>query len=105
MAKVLHLDIKPENILVGEDGSARFGDFGISRLLNKKTEWLTHSHGTMMYHPPETFLTKSFKALPLDIWALGMSMYFLATGTFPFQNRSNLKEFRMLVATQEYYDG
>ena len=75
VVKVVHLDIKPENILVDKDGVSKFADFGVSRFFDKKTEWLSSVSGTRTYHAPESFTQTRFRGRPLDIWALGVTFY------------------------------
>lgn len=99
MASVVHLDIKPENILVGIDEVAKFGDFGVSRVFNKKTEWLSQAQGTRPYHAPEVWTEKTFKAPPLDIWALGVTFFYLATGKLPFMAMDFKKLKTLIVET------
>lgn len=100
VASVVHLDIKPENIMVDQNGVAKFGDFGISRIFNKNTEWLTQAQGTRLYHAPEAWTQKTFKAKPLDIWALGATFYELYAGESPFY-QNELKKLKEKIINEE----
>ncbi|XP_046895353.1 calcium/calmodulin-dependent protein kinase type II subunit beta-like, partial [Hypomesus transpacificus] len=83
---VLHRDIKPENLLV-ETGSAvpriRVLDFGCGCIIQEApyTEFL----GTKMYIPPEWYLHGSYKAVPSAVWQLGVLLYNVLSGIFPFR--------------------
>jgi serine/threonine protein kinase len=81
--KQLHRDIKPGNILVNSDGSVKLSDFGISKTLDNTANICDTFVGTATYMSPERAigLDYSFSA---DIWSLGMVVYELATGEFPF---------------------
>ncbi|XP_046871124.1 serine/threonine-protein kinase pim-3-like [Hypomesus transpacificus] len=83
---VLHRDIKPENLLV-ETGSAvpriRVLDFGCGCIIQEApyTEFL----GTKMYIPPEWYLHGSYRAVPSAVWQLGVLLYNVLSGIFPFR--------------------
>lgn len=84
MVKVVHLDIKPENILVSEEGVAKFGDFGVSKLVLSIDFQMKRAEGTKLFQAPETWIGSGFKPFPLDIWALGITFFYLSTGDYPF---------------------
>jgi len=69
---VVHRDLKPSNILVGGDGRARIGDFGVSRLLDASTITLAGTTlGTVAYMAPEQ-LEGERVGPAADIWSLGL---------------------------------
>ena len=53
-----------------------------------------------MFLPPETWLQRKFKGKPVDIWALGITFYFLTVGRYPF-NCTDMSKFNKIVETQE----
>ena len=80
---IIHQDIKPDNILIGDDGKFIISDFGISRKLEhtfRKSTNKVESSGILAYMGPEHFSEKPFIAGTSDIWSLGMSIYELLTG-------------------------
>ena len=79
---IIHRDIKPENILIDASGTARLADFGISRIVERLTQSITVM-GTPPYLPPE-YARGALHAMS-DIYALGIVLYEMATGTFPFR--------------------
>ncbi|XP_062310142.1 serine/threonine-protein kinase prk-2-like [Osmerus eperlanus] len=88
---VLHRDIKPENLLV-ETGSAvpriRVLDFGCGCIIQEApyTEFL----GTKMYIPPEWYLHGSYQAVPSAVWQLGVLLYNMLSGIFPFRTPDHI---------------
>ncbi len=85
---IVHRDIKPQNVIIQEDGRVKIMDFGIASRLNSNELTQTNSvMGTVYYLPPEQAngTTSSFKS---DIYSLGILMYELVTGSVPFKGDS-----------------
>lgn len=81
---VLHLDLKPANILVTPDGEARLLDFGISRILNEtQTTELTAPLLTLQYASPEQ-LSAQPVGMASDEFSLATVLYRLLTGRLPY---------------------
>lgn len=82
--KIIHRDIKPENILIDKHDDVKLADFGICEKL--KEDGLTSStRGTNLCFAPEAFLGKAFQGKRGDIWACGVTLYFMITGgKYPF---------------------
>lgn len=81
---VVHRDLKPGNIWLGRDGTAKLGDFGLARAVDR--DRLTQEGrmvGTVAYLPPEQALGKAPDARS-DLYALGASLYEMVTGRPPF---------------------
>jgi serine/threonine protein kinase len=81
--KQLHRDIKPGNILVNSDGSVKLSDFGISKTLDNTANICDTFVGTATYMSPERAVGQDY-SFSADIWSLGIVLYELATGEFPF---------------------
>lgn len=84
---IAHRDIKPENIFLDKYNRIKLADFGFARqftddrISNEKC-------GSMMYSAPEIFKTQTVDPFQTDIWSLGATFFYMATGKFPFTNRS-----------------
>ena len=70
---ILHLDIKPQNILLGPDSRAKICDFGFSV---QCVSPIAHGGGTPHYIPPE-YLNAGERGRPADVWAFGITMLFV----------------------------
>ena len=85
---VVHRDIKPQNILLTEDGTVKVSDFGIARALASSTRSRTSSvMGTPQYMAPEQWASGSLDGR-LDQYALGIVFYEMLAGATPFQGDS-----------------
>ncbi len=85
---IIHRDIKPQNILILDNGLVKITDFGIAVALNSTQLTQTNSvMGSVHYLPPEQAAGKgaTFKS---DIYSLGILMYELVTGTLPFRGEN-----------------
>ena len=84
---IVHRDIKLENILIDINNTIKICDFGIGRILSSSEELLYDQCGTPMYMAPEILTCskeKGYKAFPIDIWAAGIALYIMLSGTLPF---------------------
>lgn len=87
LQNVVHGDIKPQNILVGEDGIIKIADFGISKMMSGSSQKLADAAGTPAFMSPEICeLTDGaeFSGQLADVWALGATMFMLRFGHPPF---------------------
>jgi len=83
---IIHRDIKPQNILLTADLTAKLTDFGVARIL-EETEYAKTVTGTRRYMAPEQY-TKNYDRR-VDIYATGLILYEMLTGGYPFKGDTN----------------
>lgn len=85
---IIHRDIKPQNILIMDDGLIKITDFGIAVAMNATQLTQTNSvMGSVHYLPPEQASGKG-ATLQSDIYSIGILMYELLTGKLPFKGEN-----------------
>mmetsp|Transcript_95493 Transcript_95493/g.154038 ORF Transcript_95493/g.154038 Transcript_95493/m.154038 type:complete len:405 (-) Transcript_95493:21-1235(-) len=88
---VVHRDIKPSNLQLTSDGKLKIIDFGVAESLEMFSELdvTVKFAGTPSFQPPEVALgERSFSATKVDIWAAGVTLYYMVEGSAPFKGDS-----------------
>lgn len=79
---VCHRDLKPENVLYVSNTLIKIGDFGFSTPFTD--EALSTFCGSPAFAAPELLQEQNYLGPPVDIWALGATLYYMVTGNVPF---------------------
>lgn len=82
-AGFIHRDVKPENVLIADDGRIKIGDFGLARAVTSSTS-TGALLGTVAYISPELVLGKPADARS-DVYSVGIMLYEMLTGRQPFE--------------------
>lgn len=90
-AHVIHRDIKPENILIDENDNVKLADFGVSTIMENGCDDINTTAGSNYYFSPEACLGSNYKGRSSDIWACGVTLYFMVTKKYPFTS-SNIPD-------------
>ena len=98
--KIAHSDIKPSNILIDQYGRIKVCDFGLARVVGE--DGSDQKQGSLCFMAPEIFSEKVFDPMKADIWALGVTFYFLATHHYPFSPRNTPDAIKKLVCEGIY---
>ena len=89
-AGFIHRDVKPENVLIAEDGRIKISDFGLARATSANTASGQQLLGTIAYLAPE-LVTQGTADARTDIYALGIMLYELLTGEQPYQGEQPMQ--------------
>lgn len=93
---LIHQDIKPDNILISDEGLYMITDFGISArvrsTIRNGMQAGEQSGGTLAYMGPERFSSRPRPIMASDIWSLGAMMYEIICGNPPFGNNGGLMQ-------------
>ncbi|KAK9823463.1 hypothetical protein WJX72_002919 [[Myrmecia] bisecta] len=98
--KVVHGDLKPENVLMSARGNVTLSDFGCSKVIGSANEYLERCNGTPAFLAPEMMTPQSrYRGRPTDIYALGACLYTFVFGRIPF-NAPNVFKLFQIVQTE-----
>ncbi|MBB2976209.1 serine/threonine-protein kinase [Microbacterium endophyticum] len=89
-AGIVHRDVKPENVLLAEDGRIKIGDFGLARATTANTATGQMLLGTIAYLAPE-LVTRGTADARSDIYALGIMLYEMLTGDQPYKGEQPMQ--------------
>ena len=76
--RILHRDLKPQNLLIDKNGIIKLADFGLARAFGVPIKTLTHEVLTLWYRAPEILLGQKEYSTPVDIWSLGLIFFEMA---------------------------
>lgn len=77
---ILHRDLKPQNLLINDEGELKLADFGLARAFGIPVRSYTHEVVTLWYRAPEVLMESTRYSTPLDIWSCGCIFTEMATG-------------------------
>lgn len=98
---IVHRDIKADNILIFADTQViKLADFGFADTIKPDSPYFTNFPGTLAYSPPEVLMGRPHLGPPRDMWSLGVLVYILLTGRYPFGSQATQKT-KMRVLNDE----
>uniref|UniRef100_A0A8D0AKF6 cyclin-dependent kinase n=1 Tax=Sander lucioperca TaxID=283035 RepID=A0A8D0AKF6_SANLU len=108
--KILHRDLKPQNLLINETGELKLADFGLARAKSVPTKTYSNEVVTLWYRPPDVLLGSTEYSTPIDMWGVGCILNEMATGHPMFPGATVKEElhliFRLLgTPTEETWSG
>ena len=92
-----HLDFKPSNILLDKNGRPKLADFGLCKHF-EQGQYCKEFFGSPAFTSPEIVKHKNFDPFKADVWAFGVTVYYIATGEYPF-NPKNVISLRNEICT------
>jgi len=78
--RVLHRDLKPQNLLINERGELKLADFGLARAKSVPTKTYSTEVVTLWYRPPDVLLGSAEYSTPIDMWGVGCILYEMVVG-------------------------
>ncbi|XP_078260408.1 cyclin-dependent kinase 2-like isoform X6 [Rhinoraja longicauda] len=69
--RVLHRDLKPQNLLINDGGAIKLADFGLARAFGVPVRTYTHEVVTLWYRAPEILMGCKFYSTAVDVWSIG----------------------------------
>lgn len=101
--KVLHRDLKPQNLLISEQGELKLADFGLARAKSVPSQTYSNEVVTLWYRPPDVLLGSKDYSWQLDIWGVGCIFLEMLWGhpVFPGvkNHKDQLQKIFMLLGT------
>mmetsp|Transcript_4871 Transcript_4871/g.18268 ORF Transcript_4871/g.18268 Transcript_4871/m.18268 type:complete len:1298 (-) Transcript_4871:2929-6822(-) len=95
---VVHLDIKPDNLMISPDRVLKISDFGVSHQFKLfEGDRCKNFFGTPTFACPQIARGDDFSGEKADIWACGITLYFLITGKYPFEGESVFQLYENIV--------
>ena len=90
--RVLHRDLKPQNLLIDDKGTIKLADFDLARAFGIPIRVYTHEVVTLWYRSPEVLLGSARYSTPVDIWSIGTIFAELATKKPLFHGDSEIDQ-------------
>jgi negative regulator of the PHO system len=94
--KVLHRDLKPQNLLLTKDGTLKLADFGLARAFGIPVHTYSNEVVTLWYRPPDVLLGSTNYSTSIDIWSAGCILAELYTGRPLFPGKNNDDQLLMI---------
>ena len=103
--KVLHRDLKPQNLLINREGELKLADFGLARAFGIPVRQYTHEVVTLWYRAPDVLMGSRRYTTPVDIWSIGCIIAEMHNGRPLFPGTSEADQldliFRLLGTPNE----
>ncbi|XP_043208743.1 serine/threonine-protein kinase H1-like [Amphibalanus amphitrite] len=105
---VTHRDLKPDNVLYyhpGADSKVLITDFGLAAARQRDEDIYMYTPcGTPEYIAPEVVTRRPYTC-SVDLWAVGVTAFIMLSGTFPFENNSRLRLYKLIMRAKFSFEG
>ena len=96
--KVLHRDLKPQNLLISKDNIVKIGDFGLARGYGIPVKNYTHEVVTLWYRPPDVLLGNKTYGTTVDMWSIGCIFAEMVSGKPLFTGNSEFDQIKKNIS-------
>ncbi|PWN91441.1 putative Cdk1-cyclin-dependent kinase 1 [Acaromyces ingoldii] len=97
--RILHRDLKPQNLLIDKDGNLKLADFGLARAFGIPLRTYTHEVVTLWYRAPEVLLGSRHYSTAIDMWSVGCIFAEMAIKSPLFPGDSEIDEIFRIFRT------
>ncbi|EER07674.1 CDK5, putative [Perkinsus marinus ATCC 50983] len=97
--RILHRDLKPQNLLISNDGALKLGDFGLARAFGIPVRSYTHEVVTLWYRAPDVLMGSRKYSTPVDIWSVGCIFAEMVNGRPLFPGSSDEDQLQRIFKT------
>lgn len=97
--RVMHRDLKPQNLLINREGTLKLADFGLARAFGIPVRSYTHEVVTLWYRSPDVLMGSTSYTTTVDIWSVGCIFAEMACGSPLFQGRSEQDQLKTIFKT------
>merc|ERR1712023_512560 len=94
---ILHRDLKPQNLLINEEGELKLADFGLARAFGIPVRSYTHEVVTLWYRAPDVLMGSRKYSTPVDIWSVGCIFAEMVSGRPLFPGSDDNDQLRRIV--------
>lgn len=94
--KVLHRDLKPQNLLINANGELKLADFGLARAQSVPIRTFSHEVVTLWYRPPDVLLGSVDYNTSIDMWGVGCIFYEMVSGRAIFPGADSDHQLRLI---------
>jgi len=94
--RILHRDLKPQNLLINDRGELKLADFGLARAKSVPTKTYSNEVVTLWYRPPDVLLGSTEYSTQIDMWGVGCIFYEMACGRPLFPGSTVEDELRLI---------
>uniref|UniRef100_A0A023GBR0 cyclin-dependent kinase n=1 Tax=Amblyomma triste TaxID=251400 RepID=A0A023GBR0_AMBTT len=97
--RILHRDLKPQNLLINERGELKLADFGLARAKSVPIKTFSNEVVTLWYRPPDVLLGSTDYSTSIDMWGVGCIFYEMASGRPLFPGSTVEDELHLIFRT------
>lgn len=96
--RILHRDLKPQNLLINDKGELKLGDFGLARAKSVPTNTYSNEVVTLWYRPPDVLLGSRHYSTQIDMWGVGCIFFEMVNGRPLFPGSSVEDQLRLIFS-------